>query len=265
MMLEAMQHEFSSFITLTYADDRLPEDGSLRPIDLKNWLKRIRRACEPNLIRYFAVGEYGDRTMRPHYHVALFGFMPCLGNSIKLKGACQCRSCCIVRDTWDFGHVLVGELNIQSASYITGYVAKKFTRPDDSRLQGRHPEFARMSLKPGIGAGAIPDVASSMMQYKIEEKLADVPTALRHGSSEMPLGRYLRRHLRKQVGLDENAPAAVLEALRSGLLPVFEAVEVAFPKAKGDLKKLLIQDTMEKVNEQYARNVSARQKRRRVL
>lgn len=264
-MLEAFQHEFSSFITLTYADDRMPEDGSLRPLDLKNWLKRIRRACEPNLLRYFAVGEYGDRTMRPHYHVALFGFMPCLGNTVKVKGACQCRSCCIVRDTWDFGHVLVGELNIQSASYITGYVAKKFTRPDNPALQGRHPEFARMSLKPGIGAGAIPDVASSMMQYRLEEKLQDVPTDLRHGSTKMPLGRYLRRQLRKQVGLDENAPAEVLEALRSGLLPVFEAVEVAFPAAKGDLKRLLVQDTMDKVNEQYARNVSARQKRRRVL
>lgn len=265
MVLEAMQHEYSSFITLTYSDENLPEDGSLRPLDLRNWLKRIRRACEPNRLRFFAVGEYGDRTMRPHYHVALFGFMPCFGNGIKLRGACQCKTCCIVRDTWDFGHVLVGELNIQSASYITGYVAKKFTRPDDSRLQGRHPEFARMSLRPGIGAGAIPDIASSMMQYGIEEKLEDVPTALRHGSSLMPLGRFMRRHLRKQVGLDENAPAHVLEALRSGLLPVFEAVEVAFPAAKGDLKRLLVQDTMEKVNEQYARNVSARQKRRRVL
>lgn len=265
MVLEAMQHEFSAFITLTYADDRLPEDGSLRPADLKNWLKRIRKACAPNLLRYFAVGEYGDRTMRPHYHVALFGFMPCFGNAIKIKGACQCRSCCIVRDTWGFGHVLLGELNIQSAQYITGYVAKKFTRPDNPALQGRYPEFARMSLRPGIGAGAIPDIASSMMQYRIEERLEDVPTALRHGSSLLPMGRYIRRHLRKQVGLDENAPAAVIEALRSGLLPVFEAVEVAFPSAKGDLKKLLVQDTMEKLNEQYGRNVSARQKKRAKL
>lgn len=265
MVLEAMQHEYSSFITLTYADDKMPEDGSLRPEDLRNWLKRIRKACSPNLLRYFGVGEYGDRTMRPHYHVAVFGFMPCLGNTIKVKGACQCRSCCIVRETWGFGHVLVGELNIQSAQYITGYVAKKFTRPDDQRLQGRHPEFARMSLRPGIGAGAVPDIASSMMQYGLELKLEDVPTALRHGARQLPLGRYLRRELRKQVGLDENAPASVLEALRSGLLPVFEAVEVAFPAARGDLKKLLVQDTMEKLNEQYGRNVSARQKRRRVL
>jgi len=269
MVLEAMQFEFSSFVNLTYAPENEPRtpDGlpTLKPKDVQDWLKRIRKRCAPSLLRYFAVGEYGDTNHRPHYHVALFGFPPCLGNALVLKGACQCASCCTVRDTWGFGHVLVGDLNIRSARYITGYVSKKFTRPNDPLLEGRYPEFARMSLRPGIGAAAIPDVASSMMQYKIEEKSADVPSALRHGSTLLPMGRYLRRLLRKQVGLDENAPPEILEALRSGLLPVFEAVETSFPEAKGNLKRLLVQDTMEKVNEQYARNVSARQNRKRKL
>lgn len=264
MVLEAMQHDVSSFVTLTYDDEHLPEDGSLRPVDMQKFIKRLRRQVN-GVIRYFGVGEYGDRSQRPHYHLALFGYPFCVGNAIKVKGACQCLSCVTVRETWGFGHILIGELNIQSAQYITGYVSKKFTRPDDQRLAGRHPEFARMSLRPGIGAGAVPDIASSMMRYDLEEKLQDVPIALRHGSKLLPLGRYLRRELRKQVGLDESAPPAVIEALRSGLLPVFEAVEVAFPSARGEVKRLLVQDTMDKVNEQYGRNVSARQKTRRSL
>lgn len=264
MMLEAMQHEKSAFVTLTYNDEHLPSDGSLSPETLQLWLKRFRRAIAPVQVRYFAVGEYGDKTQRPHYHLALFGYPWCTGGR-RINGECQCLPCSVVRETWGFGHVLVGELSVRSAQYITGYVAKKFTRPDDPRLQGRKPEFARMSLKPGIGAAAIPDVASEMMRLKLEEKLDDVPVGLRHGASVLPLGRYLRRQLRKQVGLDEKAPESVLEALRSGLLPVYEAVEVAFPKARGELKRLLVQDTMEKVNEQYGLNVTARMKQRRKL
>lgn len=264
-MLESMQHIDNSFVTLTYSDDKLPEDFSLRPSDLQDFLKRLRRRIEPQRLRFFAVGEYGDTYGRPHYHAALFGYPQCLGNALKVKGECQCGACSIVRETWGFGHIMVAELNIKTARYITGYVAKKYTKADNPLLNGRHPEFARMSLRPGIGANAIPDVASAMMQYRLEEKLPDVPVGLRHGPSELPLGRYLRRLLRMQVGLDENAPPEVLEALRQGLLPVYEAVEAAFPHAKGDLKKALLIDTVEKVNEQYGRNVTARMQQRRRL
>lgn len=260
MMLESMLHEESCFVTLTYSDDMLPIDGSLQPVHLKLWLKRLRERMSPALIRYFAVGEYGDKSLRPHYHAAVFGLGSCLGWTRK-KGECPCPRCSVVRETWGYGHVMVAELNVRSAQYITGYVAKKMTRPDHKSLGGRYPEFARMSLKPGIGADAIPDVASDMMRYKLEER-NDVPVALRHGSAELPLGRYLRRLLRLQVGKDEKAPKEVLEALKSGLLPVYEAVEVAFPKARGDLKKLLVENTIEEVNGQYARNVQSRMKKK---
>jgi hypothetical protein len=260
MMLEAMQFEYSSFLTLTYSDEFLPSDGSLRPDDLKKFLKKLRDRVGYGVFRYFAVGEYGDKTLRPHYHAALFGYIPCQGGRL-IKGECQCLSCSVVRETWGYGHVMVGELSIKSAQYITGYVAKKMTKADDKRLDGRHPEFARMSLKPGIGANAIPDVASAMMQYKLESR-GDVPVALRHGSSELPLGRYLRRQLRLQVGLDDKAPPEVVEALRTGLLPMYQTVEAAFPSAKGDLKKLLVEEEVRVANEQYGRNVAARQKRR---
>lgn len=263
MMLEAMQHEVSSFVTLTYSDGTVPQDGSLRPGDLQKWLKRLRKRV--GFIRFFAVGEYGDRTMRPHYHAALFGLGSCLKPWHPKGKECPCPNCSVVRETWGFGHVMCAELNVRTAQYITGYVAKKFTRPDNPALGGRHPEFARMSLRPGIGAGAVPDVASVLMQWKLEESQVDVPVALRHGAKELPLGRYLRRLLRLQVGLDENAPPEVIEALRSGLLPVYEAVEADFPKARGDVKKLLVQEKVALDAEQYGRNVAARMKKRSSL
>lgn len=80
------QHERKSisahFITLTYNDENLPitRNGyrSLRKKDLQLFFKRLRKrhgasASDPEApIRYFAVGEYGGKIGRPHYHVILF-------------------------------------------------------------------------------------------------------------------------------------------------------------------------------------------------
>lgn len=105
---------------------------------------------------------------------------------------------------------MVGRLEAKSASYIAGYTTKKMTQRSDIRLGGRYPEFARMSLRPGIGANAMHNVASEMMRYQLEEK-GDVPTALRYGAKYMPLGKYLRRNLRLMVGKDGAAPQETLQ------------------------------------------------------
>lgn len=80
------------------------------------------------------------------------------------------------------------------------------TRFDDPRLGNRHPEFARMSLKPGIGFGVLEKVAAIITRYNLLTPQGDVPVTLRHGGQEQPLGRYLRKKLRKHLGLDERSP-----------------------------------------------------------
>ena len=73
---EAKDHLNTAFITLTYNDENMlwcGDYGTLQKKDLQDWLKRLRRQIEPLKIRYYAVGEYGTNTMRPHYHVLLFG------------------------------------------------------------------------------------------------------------------------------------------------------------------------------------------------
>lgn len=60
------------FVTLTYNDESLPENGSLKKKDLQLFFKRLRKNYGKK-IKYFACGEYGDNTNRPHYHMVLFG------------------------------------------------------------------------------------------------------------------------------------------------------------------------------------------------
>lgn len=205
-MLEGLEHAEKSFVTLTYSEDR----RDLVPEHLSGWLKRIRFAVSPKKLRFFGVGEYGDISFRPHYHVALYGHPPCQSVT-KVRGDCPCPACSVVRSTWGYGHVMVGRLEEKSASYIAGYCMKKMTHNSDIRLGGRNPEFTRMSLRPGIGATAMHDVASEILRWKLGDK--DVPIGLRHGGKVFPLGKYLRRRLRVLTGKVENAPPGTLQTL----------------------------------------------------
>lgn len=206
ILLEACVSASSSFLTLTYAPEFVPDAGSLVPRDLTLFLKRLRKHRQ---FRYFAVGEYGDHSQRPHYHAALFGI--------------GVEDVEIVRKCWGLGFVMLGDLTLQSASYVAGYVTKKMTSKLDERLNGRYPEFARMSLRPGIGAYAMPDIASSVLSEPGQGEVArtgDVPSVLRHGNRLHPLGRYLRDQLRKvsdvvphDTGVDVFKKSAELQAM----------------------------------------------------
>lgn len=196
--MESMCHNVSSFVTLTYEDAPKGQFGlELRPRDTQLFMKRLRK----NLgfpIRYFLVGEYGDQTQRPHYHAALFGVDP--GFEAHIHKA------------WGHGFIHVGLVEQNSASYLAGYTTKKMTSADDDRLDGRHPEFARMSTSPAIGAPFVPRLAhwftATSTGAKTLQELGDVPPAVRIGGKVFPLGRTLRGKLREEVGwFSSNMPA----------------------------------------------------------
>lgn len=255
IMLESKLQEDNSFLTLTYADDTLPTTASglptLAPPHLRDWLKRFRKAIEPVTIRFYAVGEYGDETFRPHYHAAIFGFPPCRwGNTRPNRNPC-CDVCALVEQTWGYGKVFVGSLSDNSAQYIAGYVTKKMTAKDDTRLLDRHPEFARMSNRGGgIGSGMMDEVASTLMTLNLEERIADVPSALRTGSRLMPLGRYLRQNLRKKVGKSEKAPQSTLDEYTEALRPMREAAQNSRPGTRYDtFKEEILKSADQKVRQ----------------
>lgn len=201
MMLESLKHGDSCFVTLTYDESHFPVDGSLVPGDARDWLKRLRRKVYPSKLRYFLVGEYGAQTWRPHYHAAVFGLSPVVGGGFDGR-------CGVVKDTWPFGFTFVGSLTPDSAQYVAGYVTKKMTRRDADGLGSRYPEFARMSLRPGIGGTAVGDVARALetdIGLDSVAECGDVPGSLRHSGKLLPLGRYLRGKLRGALGIVEGS------------------------------------------------------------
>jgi len=200
-MLERATHGDACFVTLTYADDKVPADGSVEPKVAQLWLKRLRARMAPRSLRFFLVGEYGEETRRPHYHAALFGMPSCMRGRTDHRLERCCASCQVIKESWGLGGIDCRELSMETAQYLVGYVAKKLSpRLWEERFGQLTPEFARMSLRPGIGAPAIPDVLSSLDGRLDTEESASlclpVPTVLMHGRRTLPLGRYLREKLR---------------------------------------------------------------------
>lgn len=147
---EASLHEQSCFVTLTYDDSNLPSDGSLVLSDLQKFFKRLRK-CVGEGVRYYACGEYGDLSNRPHYHAIIFGWRPDDGILLKGKAPNQIYYSGQLASLWPFGISSFGGVTFDSCAYTARYVMKKLTGKREVEYQGKTPEFCVMSRRPGIG------------------------------------------------------------------------------------------------------------------
>lgn len=149
MELERRKNHMSSlFITLTYDDEHLPDGGLLDKRDLQLFFKRLRRHIEyyklNYKLKYFASGEYGKvGTIRPHYHVCLFG-LP-LGKGIKD----------FIAKSWKNGFVDVKVMTYNNCRYVAKYCIKNMQNEKINNETGEvSKEFVTMSRRGGgIGFG----------------------------------------------------------------------------------------------------------------
>ncbi len=150
MMHESRMHDSNLFVTLTYADEELPDNGGLEPKDFTRFIKALR--AEGQTFSFFGCGEYGERTARPHYHALLFGAR----FSDRLDFSSNVWRSPIMENIWGRGRTEIGTVTMASASYVSGYVRKKvkaerYERANPFTGELLKPEFARMSLRPAIG------------------------------------------------------------------------------------------------------------------
>lgn len=167
-MHEKRMHQRSCFVTLTYSNEFLPPGGSLVKRDLQLFMKRLRKEHGEG-IRFYACGEYGEKNMRPHYHVLLFNhdFGDRLIAGANRRGDKWYTSKALEKlwtiDDKLVGHCLLGEVTFDSAAYVARYIVSKITGDrarthyqvvdGDGVLYDRLPEFTVMSRRPGIGSG----------------------------------------------------------------------------------------------------------------
>lgn len=149
---ESMMWDENCFVTLTYRDECLPKNNSVEKKDLQKFFKRLRRKYEPKIIRYFACSEYGETFNRPHYHAAIFNFD--FKDKIRWKTTAggQLYISEEANRIWGNGNVIIGELTIESASYIARYITKKITGKMAVKHYGNREYPAQfMSRRFGIG------------------------------------------------------------------------------------------------------------------
>lgn len=158
---DTKKHGVNCFLTLTYDDEHLPEDRSLKLDHWQKFAKRVRRHHGP--FRFLHCGEYGPKTLRPHYHALIFGLDFTAGSATAPGN--RTKRLWVSPDVtklWPYGFHTIGPVNYTTARYVAAYTVKKalgkskdsaFERVDPSTGECWDvlPEYATMSRRPGLG------------------------------------------------------------------------------------------------------------------
>lgn len=141
-VLESLNHDENSFITLTYDEKNCPE--KLVKKHLSAFIKRLRAAHEDIRISFFGCGEYGSKNGRPHYHAIIFGYDFPDKKLIVHDDTSSLYESSELEKLWPFGISSVGDVSLQSCAYVARYSMKKVKKQEGS-------EFLLMSRRPAIG------------------------------------------------------------------------------------------------------------------
>lgn len=175
LMLESQAHQNSCFVTLTFDDEHIVDqcgraqtdaNGEVTHVSLsinkrhiQLFMKSLRKRVEPARLRFYACGEYGGETGRPHYHLIIFGFNFPEGDlrwlkKSELKYDYYCSK--MISEIWPYGNNIVAQCTWESCCYVTRYMLKKLKGPGAKIYEENdiEPPFVLMSRKPGIGTCA---------------------------------------------------------------------------------------------------------------
>jgi hypothetical protein len=115
-----------------FSDDLNRFIKNLRYYDKQIWKKHGHKVKYKKKIKYYAVGEYGEKTNRPHYHAIVLNLYS-VGS---------------IEKAWKKGLFHVGQVTGNSIAYTMKYIDKDKKVPKHSG-DDRRPEFAYMSKKLG--------------------------------------------------------------------------------------------------------------------
>lgn len=222
---ELTRSKSAHFITLTYNDESLPYNQFNKPTlhyeDIQLFFKKLRRRQERRepesaKIKYFAVGEYGSKTYRPHYHIIFFNLLDVTD----------------VEKSWEFGHIHAGDVTDASIYYTLKYTTKSIftdTGEDNTRLR----EKALMSK--GLGENFL---TPTMKKYLYDDVTRPIKL---EGGAIIPLPRYYRDKLFNPYQIEQRSQQVgnmVEKRLEKRLDPLYkQRIEYVENKEKLKLSK----------------------------
>lgn len=169
------------FLTLTYNNAHVPfsvdEDGlpvsfSLKKRDFQLFMKRLRKRFADKSIRFFACGEYGGRTLRPHYHAIIFGLSLSDFPDLSVHGMNELNQLYFISplltEIWSNGFTLLSDVSYKTCAYVARYNVKKAYGDNVKPHELADDTFVLMSRRPGIASrfyDAHPDFFDTMNSY----------------------------------------------------------------------------------------------------
>lgn len=182
--LEAMDHAENCFVTLTYDDEHY--DDQYHKDHLQHFIRALRR--RGHVCRYYGCSERGDELGRCHYHIILFGLFPEDAKPwAKSQSGYMQYTSKLFDECWQKGLVVFSDFHPAQASYVTGYVLKKFMEldPDSFHIQ---------STRPGIGQSYV--LRNAQKIYETDNLV------LSFGSHKFPVPRYFDKVVSECYSMD---------------------------------------------------------------
>lgn len=132
-------------------------NGTLIPEHVQTFIRDLRYMYKdnPRKIRYYLCGEYGTETLRPHYHLIIFGapFKDLYDCHID-KNFKECWKAQEIDKLWKYGTITQAcHVEWSNCGYVARYCMKKvgdtWSIKEWAKL-GKSPEFVRMSRDIGF-------------------------------------------------------------------------------------------------------------------
>lgn len=191
-----------AFVTLTFDEENYVAPN-LDKRDVQLFLKRLRKSVPDRKIKYYAVGEYGPKHLRKHYHLIIMGLdgKDHYGNNDRQKRLEPIVGADTdwhkIHNAWNKGITNTQTPRGGCASYVAGYVVKTAKRADEIERLGLEPEFRLMSK--ALGATEVKRLANLIKKKGYDP---DIPINYfeYNGKYKKPLGRYLRQVFHETLG-----------------------------------------------------------------
>lgn len=166
MMLELVDNDMRAiFVTMTYDNDHVPiaYDDDDNPVsytlckrDLQLFFKRLRKRFCDCQIRFFACGEYGSKTLRPHYHAIIYGITINDFADLRMHGVNELMQPYYISAefacVWSNGHCLISPVSYKTCAYVARYNVKKAYGDNIKPSEYALDSFVQMSRRPGIAS-----------------------------------------------------------------------------------------------------------------